>query len=32
LDKVKEFSAKHQGWDYEIAEYKAKILTKKLTE
>lgn len=32
LDKVKEFSAKHQGWVYEIAEYKAKNLTKEFSE
>ena len=31
-DKAKEFSVKHQGWVYEIAEYKAKSLTKKLSE
>jgi len=32
LDKVKEFSQKTQGWVYEIAEYKAKSLTKELSE
>jgi hypothetical protein len=31
-DKVKEFSDKHKGWVYEIAEYMAKNLTKKLSE
>ena len=31
-DKAKEFSVKHQGWVYEIAEYKAKNLTKELSE
>jgi hypothetical protein len=31
-DKVKEFSGKHQGWIYEIAEWKAKNLTKKLSD
>ena len=31
-DKAKEFSVKHQGWVYEIAEWKAKNLTKKLSE
>lgn len=32
LDKVRVFSAKHQGWVYEIAEWKAKDLTKDLSE
>lgn len=31
-DKAKEFSDKHKGWVYEIAEYKAKNLTKKFSE
>ena len=31
-DKVKEFTAKHVGWLYEIAEWKAKDLTKELSE
>jgi len=31
-DKAKEFTAKHQGWVYEIAEYKAKNLTKELSD
>ncbi len=32
LDGAKEFTEKHQGWVYEIAEWKAKNLTKKLSE
>lgn len=32
LDKVRVFSAKHQEWVYEIAEWKAKDLTKDLSE
>jgi hypothetical protein len=31
-DNAKEFTAKHQGWVYEIAEYKAKNLTKALSD
>ncbi|MBN2456330.1 MAG: DUF4340 domain-containing protein [Sedimentisphaerales bacterium] len=31
-NKAREFSAKHQGWVYEIASYKAENLTKKLSE
>jgi hypothetical protein len=31
-DKAEEFSARHQGWIYEIAEWKAKNLTKRLSE
>lgn len=31
-DEAKEFSVKHSGWVYEIAEYKAKNLTKELLE
>lgn len=31
-DKVKEFSVKHKGWIYEIPEWKAKNLTKELSE
>lgn len=31
-EKAQEFSAKHQGWKYEIAEWKAKDLTKDLSE
>jgi hypothetical protein len=31
-DKAQEFSAKHKGWKYEIAEWKAKDLTKGLSE
>ncbi|MDH4238671.1 MAG: DUF4340 domain-containing protein [Phycisphaerae bacterium] len=31
-DKAQEFSAKHKGWKYEIAEWKAKDLTKELSE
>jgi hypothetical protein len=31
-DNAKEFTAKHQGWIYEIAEYKAKNLTKELSD
>ena len=32
LDKVQRFTAKHQGWVYEIAEWKAKNLTKRLSD
>jgi hypothetical protein len=32
LDNVRVFSTKHQGWIYEIAEWKAKDLTKELSE
>ncbi|UCF42937.1 MAG: DUF4340 domain-containing protein [Planctomycetota bacterium] len=31
-DKANEFSAKHSGWVYEIADYKAENLTKQLSE
>ena len=31
-NKAQEFSAKHKGWKYEIAEWKAKDLTAELTE
>jgi hypothetical protein len=31
-DKAKEFTAKHKGWVYEIAEYKAKNLAKELSD
>lgn len=31
-DKAKEFTAKHQGWIYEIADWKAKNLKKKLSD
>jgi len=31
-DKAKEFTAKHQGWIYEIADYKAKNLTMGLSD
>lgn len=31
-DKAKEFTAKHQDWIYEIADWKAKNLTKKLSD
>lgn len=31
-DKAKAFSVKHQGWVYEIPDYKAKNLTKKLSD
>lgn len=31
-DKAKEFTAKHQGWIYQIPEYKAKNLTKELSD
>ena len=31
-DKAKEFSVKHKGWVYEIPEWKAKNLTKELSE
>jgi hypothetical protein len=31
-DKAKEFTAAHQGWIYEIADYKAKNLTKELSD
>ena len=31
-DKAKEFTAKHEGWIYEIPEWKAKNLMKKLSE
>lgn len=31
-DKAQEFSAKHKGWKYEIAEWKAKDLTKEVSE
>lgn len=31
-DKAKEFSAKHQGWVYEIADYKAENLVRQLSE
>jgi hypothetical protein len=31
-DKAKEFTANHQGWIYEIADYKAKNLTKELSD
>jgi hypothetical protein len=31
-DKAKEFTAKHVGWFYEIAEWKAKNLTKELSD
>jgi len=31
-DKAKEFTAKHQAWIYEIADWKAKDLTKELSE
>jgi len=31
-DKAKEFTVKHQGWIYEIAEWKAKNLTKELLD
>jgi hypothetical protein len=31
-DKAKEFTAKHQGWVYEIADWKAKYLTKQLSD
>lgn len=31
-DKAKEFTAKHQGWIYEIPEWKAKYLTKPLSD
>ncbi|MBA7641670.1 hypothetical protein ES703_49355 [subsurface metagenome] len=31
-DKAKEFTAKHGGWVYEIAEWKAKNLTKELSD
>ena len=31
-DSAEEFSKKHAGWLYQIPEYKAKILTKDLSE
>jgi hypothetical protein len=31
-EKAQKFAAKHKGWKYEIAEWKAKDLTKKLSE
>ena len=31
-DKAKEFTIKHQGWVYEVPEYKAEHLTKELTD
>jgi hypothetical protein len=31
-DKAKEFTARHQGWIYEIPEWKAKYMTKVLTD
>ena len=31
-DKAKEFTAKHQAWIYEIADWKAKDLTKELSD
>ncbi len=31
-DKAQEFNARHQGWIYEIADWKAKNLTKELSE
>ncbi len=31
-DKAKEFTVKHQGWVYEIADWKAKYLTKQLSD
>lgn len=31
-DKAKEFTARHQGWVYEVPDWKAKNLTKKLSE
>lgn len=31
-DKAKEFTVKHEGWVYEIAEWKAKDLTKELSD
>jgi hypothetical protein len=31
-DKAKEFTIKHQGWGYEIADWKAKFLTKPLSD
>lgn len=31
-DKAREFTAKHQGWVYEIADWKAKNLTKELSD
>lgn len=31
-DKAKEFTVKHRGWIYEIADWKAKNLTKKLSD
>jgi hypothetical protein len=31
-DKAKEFTAKHQGWVYEIADWKAKYLTRQLSD
>jgi hypothetical protein len=32
LEKAQKFSAKHKGWKYEIADWKAKVLTKELSE
>ena len=31
-DKAREFTAKHQGWVYEIAEFEAEHLTKELSD
>lgn len=31
-DKAEQFTSRHQGWVYEVADWKAKILTKKLSD